>query len=79
MSDTLKRYLSVKQVCERLSVCKSLIYRLVSEGIIPCARLGGRILIPEDALAAILQSPVREESLPQQRQAKRPRNRLDLW
>ena len=79
MSDTLKRYLSVKQVCERLPVCKSLVYRLVSDGTIPSARLGGRILIPEDALAAILQQPAPEEEVQEIPQPKKPRSRLELW
>ena len=55
MSDTLKRYLSVKQVCERLPVCKSLIYRLVRDGVIPSTRIGGKILVPEDGLLAFLE------------------------
>ncbi len=55
MSDNLKRYLSVKQVCELLPVCKSLVYRMVRSGEIPSARLGGKILVPVDDLRAILE------------------------
>jgi excisionase family DNA binding protein len=52
---TLKRYLSVRQICERLPVCKSLVYRLVRDGEIPSARLGGKILVREDDLVAMLE------------------------
>ncbi len=55
MSDTLKRYLSVKQVCQQLPVCKSLVYRLIRDGELPACRLGGKILVPLDELRAILE------------------------
>jgi excisionase family DNA binding protein len=85
MSDTLKRYLSVKQVCERLPVCKSLVYRLVREGVIPSTRLGGKILIPEEDLLTILQQPPQESpsgpapALPPHRKIQRKRGQMDLW
>jgi excisionase family DNA binding protein len=51
----VKRYLSVRQLCELLPVRKSFIYRLIHDGGIPSTRLGGRILIPEDELARLLE------------------------
>ena len=51
----MKTYLSVKQVCERLPVCKTLVYRLVREGVIPSTRIGGKILVLEDGLLALLE------------------------
>jgi excisionase family DNA binding protein len=82
MSDTLKRYLSVKQICERLAVCKSLVYRLVREGEIPSTRLAGKILIPIDELQALLEAkngdaptvPPPSQPLPRRRKGK-----VDLW
>jgi excisionase family DNA binding protein len=76
----VKTYLSVKQVCERLPVCKSLVYRLVKDGAIPSARLGGKILIPEDALIAILERSVEETPpLKSGSRPKPPDGKLDLW
>jgi excisionase family DNA binding protein len=51
----VKTYLSVKQVCQRLPVCKTLVYRLVREGVIPSTRIGGKILVLEDGLLALLE------------------------
>jgi excisionase family DNA binding protein len=85
MTDTLKRYLSVKEICARLPICKSLVYRLVRDGTIPSTRLGGKILVPEEGLVAILRQPVeepppdppaRQERL---RQPRRKRGQVDLW
>jgi excisionase family DNA binding protein len=72
MSDTLKRYLSVKQVCEHLPVCKSLVYRLVNEGRLPCARLGGKIMIPLDELQALLEGGDHPQAAPDVQADARP-------
>ncbi len=84
----MKKYLSIKQVCELLPVCKSLVYRLVDEGVIPSTRLGGKILIPEDGLMAVLElSPAEEghiELPPSPTPSAKPRSgrrpkAVDLW
>lgn len=43
-----KKFLKVKEVAEMLAVSESLIYSKVEKSLIPCKRLGGRILIPYD-------------------------------
>jgi excisionase family DNA binding protein len=85
----VKRYLSVADVCQFLSVCKSLVYRLVRDGEIPSTRLGGKILIPEDGLIALLERPLQDEPRqdpPAPSPPPRPRSRqrrrggkVDLW
>jgi excisionase family DNA binding protein len=85
VSDTLKRYLSVKKICERLAVGKSLVYRLVQTGELPATRLGSKILIPEDGLLALLergqarQAVALPASLPSRPKPREPQGRLDLW
>jgi excisionase family DNA binding protein len=62
----LKRYLSVKEICQILPVCKSLVYRLVRDGQLPSTRFGGKILVAEDELAALLERGQEgEEELPE--------------
>lgn len=50
----MKNYLTVNQVCERLPVSKTLIYRLINNGTIPSGRLGGKILIAEEDLEKVI-------------------------
>ena len=74
----MKTYLSVKQVCERLPVCKTLVYRLVREGVIPSTRIGGKILVPEDGLLALLEGAGKlHGELPPPSPASRPVRRGD--
>jgi excisionase family DNA binding protein len=88
----MKRYLSVKEVCERLPVGKSLVYRLVRDGTLPSTRLGGKILVDEDGLVAILEkglsqkeapSPERQEELsphpPVKKRRTGTKGKIDLW
>jgi excisionase family DNA binding protein len=51
----VKSYLSIRQICERLPVCKTLVYRLVRDGDLPSTRFGGKILVPVEALEALLE------------------------
>ena len=86
----MKNYLSVRQICQLLPVCKSLIYRLIGDGTIPSARVGGRILVPEDGLQALLEprkaqaDSVNEadpvvETPPKNRRRQRKRGKVELW
>ena len=43
-----KNFYSVKELSEILGVSRSLIYAKVEAGVLPCKRLGKRILIPYD-------------------------------
>ena len=86
----MKRYLTVKEICELLPVCKSLVYRLVRDGQLPSTRFGGKILVPEDELAALLERGQEKEDPIQQprdapvrprptRRKSRKQDSLELW
>ena len=84
MSDTLKRYLSVKQICDLLPVGKSLVYRMIEDGELPSTRFGGRILVPAEALQALLTSKLPQphatpQSPPRRRSKRHKRDQIDLW
>ena len=51
-----KAYFSVKEFKDRLGVSSNLIYEQLREGALPSVRLGGRILIPADALQHLMES-----------------------
>ena len=57
-----RQYLSVKEFKDRLGVSRNLIYEQVRKGVLPSVRLGGRILIPVDALAQLMQRQEQQES-----------------
>lgn len=44
--DICKKFYSIKEVAELLAVSKSSLYEKVSQKLIPCKKLGRRILIP---------------------------------
>ena len=57
-----REYLSVKEFKDRLGVSRNLIYEQVRKGVLPSVRLGGRILIPVDALELLMQRQEQHES-----------------
>ena len=57
-----REYLSVKEFKDRLGVSRNLIYEQVRKGGLPSVRLGGRILIPVDALELLMQRQEQQES-----------------
>ena len=57
-----REYLSVKEFKDRLGVSRNLIYEQVRKGVLPSVRLGGRILIPVDALELLMQRQEQQES-----------------
>ena len=57
-----REYLSVKELKDRLGVSGNLIYEQVRKGVLPSVRLGGRILIPVDALEQLMQRQMQHES-----------------
>ena len=57
-----REYLSVKDFKDRLGVSGNLIYEQVRRGVLPSVRLGGRILIPVDALELLMQRQEQQES-----------------
>ena len=52
---TGKEYFSVKEFKDRLGVSSNLIYEQLRKGALPSVRLGGRILIPADALQQMME------------------------
>ena len=49
-----KEFFSVKEFKERIGVSSNLIYEQLRKGVLPSVRLGGRILIPVDALEQMM-------------------------
>ena len=57
-----KEFLSVKEFKDRLGVSSNLIYEQLRKGALPSVRLGGRILIPADALQQLMEKQHRQET-----------------
>ena len=57
-----KAYFSVKEFKDRLGVSSNLIYEQLRKGALPSVRLGGRILIPADALQQLMQRQHQQEA-----------------
>ena len=57
-----REYLSVKKFKDRLGVSGNLIYEQVRKRVLPSVRLGGRILIPVDALEQLMQRQAQHKS-----------------
>ena len=56
-----KAYVSVKEFKDRLGVSSNLIYEQLRKGALPSVRLGGRILIPADALPQLMEKQHQQE------------------
>ena len=57
-----KAYFSVKEFKDRLGVSSNLIYEQLRKGALPSVRLGGRILIPADALQQLMEKQHQQET-----------------
>jgi excisionase family DNA binding protein len=57
-----KAYFSVKEFKDRLGVSSNLIYEQLRKGALPSVRLGGRILIPVDALQQMMERQGQRET-----------------
>ena len=57
-----KEYFSVKEFKDRLGVSSNLIYEQLRKGALPSVRLGGRILIPADALQQLMEKQHQQET-----------------
>ena len=57
-----KEFLSVKEFKDRLGVSSNLIYEQLRKGALPSVRLGGRILIPADALQQMMERQGQRET-----------------
>lgn len=45
---------SIPEVSKRLGIGRTTAYTLAKRGVIPCIRLGGRVLVPRAALEELL-------------------------
>jgi excisionase family DNA binding protein len=63
------RTYSVREAARILGVSSSYAYLVIERGEIPALRMGGRILVPRDALDEMLENPsmVRPSSVPPRR------------
>ncbi|MBA4190275.1 MAG: hypothetical protein C0467_20000 [Planctomycetaceae bacterium] len=92
--NNLKRYLSVKQVVQRLNnaVSIKLIYKLIATGKLRANKVTGKVLIDEESLVELIEgashsSQVKEQTQPLKRPKGRPRTkanrsgkmRIELW
>jgi excisionase family DNA binding protein len=70
-------YLTVLQVARLFGVSRSLVYKLVDSGKLPCVRLGAAVRIPRSALetprAGLESPPVEEKKAPEPKPTPRPR------
>ena len=57
-----KEFLSVREFKDRAGVSSNLVYEQLRKGVLPSVRLGGRILIPVDALQQLMEKQHRQET-----------------
>ena len=57
-----KEYFSVKEFKDRLGVSSNLVYEQLHKGGLPSVRLGGRFLIPVDALQQMMERQGQRET-----------------
>ena len=59
---TIKLFISVREFTKRHGLSRNLIYEQLRKGALPSVRLGGRILIPADALQQMLEKQHQQET-----------------
>ena len=85
MGAKIKRYLSVRQVAERLNNAVSVkqIYKLIAVGRLRVNRQLGKLLVEEDSLIELLNGeatpPPRSEAAALPVQPRRRKGQIDLW
>ena len=57
-----KSFISVSEFIKRHGLSRNLIYEQLRKGVLPSVRLGGRILIPVDALEVLMERQNQEET-----------------
>ena len=57
-----KEFLSVREFKDRAGVSSNLVYEQLRKGVLPSVRLGGRILIPVDALQQMMERQGQRET-----------------
>ena len=59
---TVTSFISVREFTKRHGLSRNLIYEQLRKGILPSVRLGGRILIPVDALEKLMEIQNQQET-----------------
>ena len=59
---TIKLFISVREFTERHGLSRNLIYEQLRKGVLPSVKIGGRILIPADALQQLMEKQHQQET-----------------
>ena len=57
----IKPFISVREFTERHGLSRNLIYEQLRKGVLPSVKIGGRILIPADALQQLMEKQHQQE------------------
>ena len=83
IEDTMKSYLSARQVVERLngSISVKLVYKLIGAGKLRVNRSTGKVLVEEDSLIELMEGNPRPPPVPETPPSRRRqrREKVDLW
>ena len=59
---TTTPFISVREFTKRHGLSRNLVYEQLHKGVLPSVRLGGRILIPVDALQQMMERQGQQET-----------------
>ena len=59
---TITPFISVREFTKRHGLSRNLVYEQLRKGVLPSVRLGGRILIPVDALQQMMERQRQRET-----------------
>ena len=59
---TITPFISVREFTKRHGLSRNLVYEQLHKGVLPSVRLGGRILIPVDALQQMMERQGQRET-----------------
>ena len=59
---TITSFISVREFTKRHGLSRNLVYEQLRKGVLPSVRLGGRILIPVDALQQMMERQGQRET-----------------
>ena len=59
---TITSFISVREFTKRHALSRNLVYEQLRKGVLPSVRLGGRILIPVDALQQMMERQGQRET-----------------
>ena len=59
---TITPFISVREFTKRHGLSRNLVYEQLHKGVLPSVRLGGRVLIPVDALQQMMERQGQRET-----------------